>query len=506
MNSKTMRRLAADHAELHTSLPVNYLFAPTAAHSDDLTRVDVLLAGPTHTPFAKGVWKLHLTIPTNYPQSPPNAILGTRIFHPNVSENGQVCVETIKRDWDSKLTLRDVLVTISCLLIQPNPDSALNADAGALIQRDYGLFAKRAELMTRLHASIPASLAAAVEEAQNRGQEVATGSDAESEVNDSMVRPELPARRRRTIARVRGVRRPDTSPGDAPGRRARRPQPATPATASSASQPFVRQVGGDDVFGTPRAATRHRPDQDDVPDDVDSEMLDADQENDTARPATKPSPAATTRTPRRPHGVAVPLGELTIPEQDEGDQTLEDTDEELDEEIELEYPPSPRKSPSKSPSKPLSRPAPRYQAESSRDAVAGLLFGARGTAPIVTPTNSSENPLSNTLTLSPPKRANDRGGRGIFAISKRLTPEQQLESSFMDVENSFFNPQACGTPPRPKGILKNKSPNASEVRAQEAQRRKELNAKLWEACGRDIRRWNRGDFAGDILEKKAARW
>lgn len=355
--------------------------------------------------------------------------------------------------------------------------------------------------MTRLHASIPPSLAAAVKEAQNRGQEEPAESDAESEVNDSMVRPEPPARRRRTIAKVRGSRRPDTSPGDAHVRRARRPPPAAPATASSASQPFVRQVGGDDVFGNPGAGPANR---DNATDDIDTEMLDADQENDAARPITKAPSAATSRTPRRPHGVAIPLGELTMPEQDEGDTTLDDTDEDVDEEMELEYPPSPRKSPSKSPNKPLSRPAPKYQPESSRDAASA--FGIRGTAPTVTSPNSTEKPLSKTLIMSPPRRPNDRGGRGVFAISKRLSPEQQPGSSFMDVENSFFNPQACGTPPRAKGILKKRSPNASEVRAQKAQRRKELDAKLWEACGRNIRRWNRGDFAGDILEKKAARW
>lgn len=507
MNSKTLRRLAADHAELHTSLPVNYLFAPAAAHTDDLTRLDVLLAGPTHTPFAAGVWKLHLTIPNNYPQSPPNAILGTKIFHPNVSDNGQICVETIKRDWDSKLTLRDVLVTISCLLIQPNPDSALNAEAGALIQRDYGLFAQRAELMTRIHAAIPASLAAAVREAQNRGQEDNAGSDGESEVHDSMVRLELPARRRRTIAKVRGTRRADTSPGNAPVRRSRQPPTAAPVMAPPPSQPFVRQVGDDDVFGTSRALPIPRPTHDSDSDDADSEMLDADQENDTARSPTKPTTVVATRTPRRPRGAPVPLGELTMPEQDDGDTSSDEMDGE--DAMEPEYPPSPRKSPSKSPSKSQSRPAPRYRAESSRDAAAALPPATSGTPSMVTPPNLNQQPLSTTPTMSPPKRPHDRGGRDIFEISKRLEPQQQQhpDSSFMETENSFFHPQTFGTPPPPaRGILKTRSPNAAQIRAQEVQKRRELNSKLWEACGKDIRRWNRGDFGAQFLEKKAARW
>lgn len=82
-----------------------------------------------------------------------------------------MCVDTLKRDWESKLTLRDVLVTISCLLIQPNPASALNAEAGSLLQDDYGAFERRAKLMAGIHAPIPKDLRAAVDEARMRGED-----------------------------------------------------------------------------------------------------------------------------------------------------------------------------------------------------------------------------------------------------------------------------------------------------------------------------------------------
>jgi ubiquitin-conjugating enzyme E2 S len=33
------------------------------------------------------------------------------MWHPNVEEStGAVCLETLKRDWDPKLTLRDILL------------------------------------------------------------------------------------------------------------------------------------------------------------------------------------------------------------------------------------------------------------------------------------------------------------------------------------------------------------------------------------------------------------
>lgn len=169
-----MRRLAKDQATLRTSTPPNYLFpdGDDWVLPDDLTQLVILITGAHGTPYAHGVWKLHLKMPEDYPINPPKATFKTRIFHPNVDEStGAVCLETLKRDWESKLTLKDILVTISCLLINPNPDSALNSEAGSLLQEDYDAFARKAKLMTSIHAPIPTALKNAVMEAKRRGED-----------------------------------------------------------------------------------------------------------------------------------------------------------------------------------------------------------------------------------------------------------------------------------------------------------------------------------------------
>ncbi|KMU91703.1 ubiquitin-conjugating enzyme E2 S [Coccidioides immitis H538.4] len=115
IDASGFRRLAADHASLHSSgLPPNYFFPPSNGQSsfpDDLRQLTILLAGPPVTPYSQGLWRLHLRIPEDYPKSPPKAAFRTRIWHPNVEEStGAVCVDTLKRDWEPKLTLRDVLI------------------------------------------------------------------------------------------------------------------------------------------------------------------------------------------------------------------------------------------------------------------------------------------------------------------------------------------------------------------------------------------------------------
>lgn len=115
LQASNLRRLASDHASLHNSgLPPHYLFPPSTSLSaipDDLTQLTILLTGPQGTPYSQGLWRLHLKIPNDYPKNPPKASFRTRIWHPNVDEtSGAVCVDTLKRDWEPKLTLRDVLI------------------------------------------------------------------------------------------------------------------------------------------------------------------------------------------------------------------------------------------------------------------------------------------------------------------------------------------------------------------------------------------------------------
>ncbi|KAK3114503.1 hypothetical protein LTR53_007107 [Teratosphaeriaceae sp. CCFEE 6253] len=466
MNARSLRRLAADHSALHSQpLPPGYLFPPSSNTDDDLTQLDILLAGPSHTPFAGGLFRLHLTIPPTYPQAPPTAHFRTPIFHPNVEpQTGGVCVETLKRDWDAKLTLRDIMVVISCLLIQPNPDSALNAEAGALIQEDYAAFERRAKLMTGIHAQVPRDMREAVEEARSRGQVV---EDEEAKLEDKVdVRgfagePAAPPRRRRLggTARQRGTvgRRSEGSPSGVPARR-------------GGGRPFTLQTLGDDIFGEHALRESLGSTTDSVPD--------VDQENDDEIRSPVKSRTPKAATPRRPQGESVPLGEMEM------DDAYSDSDEDM----EVEYPPSPHKSPSKSARKPprahLDRP------ESSRDAM-------RRAAPNITPpSNLFDQPLAegspfSTIDPTPsPRKAR---------MQRAISPGRGLKTK-LGAGLSVTMPIAGG------GVVKTRSRSSSEEKREERSRKADLHVKLWESCGQDIRRWNRGDFDGRPFKVKAARW
>ena len=42
----------------------------------------------------------------------------TRIFHPNIASNGEICVNTLKKDWNPSLGLRHVLTVSSIATVR----------------------------------------------------------------------------------------------------------------------------------------------------------------------------------------------------------------------------------------------------------------------------------------------------------------------------------------------------------------------------------------------------
>lgn len=95
---------------------------------------------------------MKLALGAEFPNAPPKGFFTTKIFHPNVSAEGEICVNTLKKDWNPNLGIRHILTVIRCLLIDPNPESALNDEAGKLLLEAYDDFAQRARMFTDLYA------------------------------------------------------------------------------------------------------------------------------------------------------------------------------------------------------------------------------------------------------------------------------------------------------------------------------------------------------------------
>lgn len=110
------------------------------------------LKGPKDSPYEGGIFKLKIEIPEKYPFVPPIVIFTNRIFHPNISKDGIICIDILKNQWSAALKLTSIILSISALLTQPNPDDPLEFEIANIYKSDREIFIKNAKEYVKLYA------------------------------------------------------------------------------------------------------------------------------------------------------------------------------------------------------------------------------------------------------------------------------------------------------------------------------------------------------------------
>ncbi|KAJ3038729.1 hypothetical protein HDV00_000389 [Rhizophlyctis rosea] len=145
-----VRRIQKELIEL-TNNPVDNISAGPVG--DDLLRWQGQLIGPADTPYAKGVFKIDIEFSTDYPFKPPKVKFATKIYHPNIDDDGSICVGLLKTEvWKPATKLVDVLAALVNLLQFPNPDDALQPSIAEIYNTDPAKFKKTAKDFTKKYA------------------------------------------------------------------------------------------------------------------------------------------------------------------------------------------------------------------------------------------------------------------------------------------------------------------------------------------------------------------
>jgi len=92
--------------------------------------------GPDDSPYSGGVFFLNIHFPPDYPFKPPKVSFTTKIYHPNINANGSICLDILKDQWSPALTISKVLLSISSLLTDPNPDDPLVPEIAQIYKND----------------------------------------------------------------------------------------------------------------------------------------------------------------------------------------------------------------------------------------------------------------------------------------------------------------------------------------------------------------------------------
>lgn len=146
----SIKRLHKELAEIQKEPPIN---CSAGIINDDIHTWDATIIGPEKTPYESGIFKLTINFPENYPFKPPKVKFDTRIFHPNINKHGSICLDILNKKWSPALTVAKLLLSISSLLSDPNPDDPLDMRAAEIYKKNSDEYFQTAKTYTLKYAS-----------------------------------------------------------------------------------------------------------------------------------------------------------------------------------------------------------------------------------------------------------------------------------------------------------------------------------------------------------------
>ncbi|KAI8501396.1 ubiquitin-conjugating enzyme E2 R2-like isoform X2 [Branchiostoma floridae x Branchiostoma belcheri] len=144
--SGSLRALALELKNLQEE-PVEG-FRVNLVNDENLYEWQVAIFGPPDTLYEGGYFKAVMKFPQDYPYSPPTFRFTTKMWHPNIYENGDVCISILhppvddpqsgelpSERWNPTQNVRTILMSVISLLNEPNTYSPANVDASVMFRK-----------------------------------------------------------------------------------------------------------------------------------------------------------------------------------------------------------------------------------------------------------------------------------------------------------------------------------------------------------------------------------
>ena len=150
-NTMALKRIQKELIDLGRDPPVNCSAGPT--NEQDQFHWQATIMGPDDSPYTGGVFFLNIHFPPDYPFKPPKVTFTTKIYHANINSNGSICLDILKDQWSPALTISKVLLSISSLLTDPNPDDPLVPEIAHLYKNNRAQHDQTAREWTQRYAT-----------------------------------------------------------------------------------------------------------------------------------------------------------------------------------------------------------------------------------------------------------------------------------------------------------------------------------------------------------------
>ncbi|KAJ8464111.1 hypothetical protein OPV22_026663 [Ensete ventricosum] len=106
---------------------------------DDLMNFEISIR-PDEGYYQGGTFVFTFQVSPSYPHEPPKVKCKTKVYHPNIDLEGNVCLNILREDWKPVLNINTVIYGLILLFMQPNDEDPLNHDAAAVLRDNPRLF------------------------------------------------------------------------------------------------------------------------------------------------------------------------------------------------------------------------------------------------------------------------------------------------------------------------------------------------------------------------------
>ena len=115
-------------------------------------RWNIIIFGPDDSIYAGGIFKMRIKFEEEFPFTMPNVKFVTKIYHCNVSDEGDVRIPSLQK-WNDNISMSQVLSDIFSLFYVQNPDKEFNSEiSNEYINKRY-LFESKAKEYILKYAS-----------------------------------------------------------------------------------------------------------------------------------------------------------------------------------------------------------------------------------------------------------------------------------------------------------------------------------------------------------------
>mmetsp|Transcript_11859 Transcript_11859/g.19982 ORF Transcript_11859/g.19982 Transcript_11859/m.19982 type:complete len:169 (+) Transcript_11859:77-583(+) len=123
---------------------------------------EICIIGPQDTLYEGGFFNAILKFPLDYPNNPPEMRITSEFWHPNVYEDGKVCIsilhapgedqygyESASERWLPIHTVESILISVISMIGEPNLESPANIAAAKEYRTDLDAFKRNCRRIVR---------------------------------------------------------------------------------------------------------------------------------------------------------------------------------------------------------------------------------------------------------------------------------------------------------------------------------------------------------------------